>query len=140
MGIFDWVKSKTGIWGPSLLAFYFQYSGWINGIILAYGVLLLLSWLNLSRVRDSLTDQMIKQAQEFKNKDKSSKNITINDFKLSWEQAFAFNKFPFIAKQTGFVIHRSTLENARVMITDNDLLRHCSRQLAALGFQIKKRN
>lgn len=138
MGIFNWIKSMTGIWGPSLLDFYFQYSGWINTIVVAYGLLLLISWLNLSRVRDSLTNQILEQAQEIKKKGIRFENVILDDFQLSWERAFACNKFPFIARQTGFIIHRSSLENVRVLITDSDLIMHCTRQLAALGLHIKR--
>ena len=95
MGIFEWVKSKTGVWGPAILDFYFQNAGWINAIIVAYGILLLLSWQNLSRVSDSLVDQILDQAKEIrigKAKGDKPKVVHLSDFQLSWDQAFASSK------------------------------------------------
>ena len=108
MGIFEWVKNKTGVWGPAILDFYFHNAGWINAIVVAYGILLLLSWQNLSRVCDTLVDQILDQAKEIrigKTKGDKPKVVHLSDFQLSWDQAFASSKFPFIAKQTGFFIH-----------------------------------
>jgi hypothetical protein len=141
MGIFEWVKSKTGFWGPALLNLYFQYAGWINAIVVAYGLLLLLSWQNLSRVCDSLVDQILDQAREIKagkGKNTNPKVVQLSDFQLSWERAFASSKFPFIARQTGFVIRRSNLENIRTLISDRDLIQRCSRQLDKLGFHLER--
>jgi hypothetical protein len=141
MRIFDWVTSKTGVWGPAMLDFYFQNAGWINAIVVAYGILLLLSWQNLSRVSDSLVDQILDQAKEigFNNaKGNNPKVVHLSDFKLSWDQAFASSKFPFIAKQTGFLIHRSSLENVRALIADRDLIQRSSRKLDKMGIQLER--
>lgn len=141
MGIFDWVKSKTGIWGPVLLDLYFQNAGWINAIVFAYGLLLLLSWQNLSRVSDSLVDQILSQAKEIRVKQvKGSKPkiVHLSDFPLSWDQAFASSRFPFIAKQTGFLIHRSSLENVHRLISNRDLIQRCSRRLDKMGIQLER--
>jgi len=141
MGIFDWVKSQTGVWGPALLELYFQYASWINVILVAYGVLLLLSWQNLSRVCDTLVDQILDQAKEIEvNKAKRRKPIIIqlSDFSLSWDQAFASSKFPFVAKQTAFFIHRSSMENIQTLISDRDLIQRCSRRLDKLGIQLER--
>lgn len=141
MGIFDWVKSKTGVWGPALLDLYFQNSGWINAIVVAYGLLLLLSWQNLSRISDSLVDQILEQARGIdvtKGKGNKPKIVHLSDFKLSWEGAFVSSKFPFIAKQAGLVIRRSTLENVRALISDRDLILRCSRRLDKMGIHLER--
>ena len=141
MGIFEWVKSKTGVWGPVILDLYFQNAGWINAIVVAYGILLLLSWLNLSRVCDSLVDQILDQAKVVrisKAKESKPKVVQLSDFQLSWDQAFASSKFPFIAKQTGFIIHRSSLDNVRTLIADRDLIQRSSRRLDKMGIQLER--
>lgn len=141
MDIFEWVKIKTGVWGPVSLDLYFQYAGWINAVVVAYGLLLLLSWQNLSRVCDSLVDQILDQAREIKaaeGKNIKPKVVHMSDFQLSWEQAFASSKFPFIARQAGFVIRRSNMENVRTLILDRDLVQRCSRQLDKLGFHLER--
>jgi hypothetical protein len=141
MGIFDWVKGKTGVWGPALLDFYFHNAGWINAVVLAYGLLLLLSWQNLSRVCDSLVDQILVQAKEHnanKSKGNKLKVVHLSDFQLSWEGAFASSKFPFIAKQAGFVVRRSNPENVRALISERDLIQRCSRQLDKIGYRLER--
>jgi len=142
MGIFDWVKSKTGVWGPALLDFYFHNAGWINAIVVAYGLLLLLSWQNLSRMSDSLVDQILEQARVIKvakGKGSNSRVVHMSDFQLSWESAFASSKFPFIARQAGFMIRRSKLENVRELISERDLILRSSRQLEKMGIRLERR-
>ena len=141
MGIFEWVKSKTGVWGPALLDFYFQNAGWINAIVVAYGLLLLLSWQNLSRMIDALVVQILEQAKEIKvnrKEDSNPKVVHLSDFQPSWERAFASSKFPFVAKGSGLVIRRSNLENVRVLISDRDLIQRCSHQLDEMGLRLER--
>ena len=141
MGIFDWVKSQTGVWGPALLNLYFQNAGWINAILVVYGFLLLLSWQNLSRVCDTLVDQILDQAKEievYKANGHKPIIVQLSDFSLFWDQAFASSKFPFVANQTAFVIHRSSMENIQALISDRDLIQRCSRRLDKLGIQLEQ--
>jgi hypothetical protein len=141
MGIFEWVKSKTGVWGPVLLDIYFQYAGWINTIVVAYGFLLLLSWRNLSRMSDYLVDQILEQAKVMKDRKENGgeqKVVHLSDFSLSWEQAFASSNFPFIANQTGILIRRSSLENVRTLIEDRDLIQRSSRKLDKMGIRLER--
>lgn len=140
MGIFEWVKSQTGVWGPALLELYFQNAWWLNTLLVAYGVLLLLAWRNLSRVGDSLTAQILEQAGEKakpEGKDESLKPLRLSDFTLSWESALAAGRFPFVAKQTGILIHRTGLEKVRTLITERDLIQLCARPLEQLGFRLE---
>jgi hypothetical protein len=141
MGIYEWVKSQTGIWGPALLQLYFRNSILINTLVLVYGLLLLLSWLNLSRILDALVEQVVEQARNLL--DRSSRNDTpkivqLSDFQLSWDRAFAASRFPFIARQTAFSFRRSTVDNARELIKDRELIQRCSRHLENDGLEIKK--
>jgi hypothetical protein len=141
MGIFDWVTSKTGVWGPALLDLYFQNAGWINTIVIAYGLLLLLSWQYLSRVCDALVDQILEQAMKINvtgKKGKQPKMVYLSDFQLSWERAFASSRFPFVAKQAGIVIRLSSLENIRALISDRDLVQRSYHQLAKMGIQMER--
>jgi len=140
MGIFEWIKGQTGLWGPALLEFYFHNAGWINGAVLIYGLLLILSWLNLARVSDALVEQILEQAGNMKSaqtKGKGRKTVHLGDFELSWDKAFALSKFPFLAGQSGLLIRRSNLENAQALITDKDLIQRCARRLDALGLRLE---
>ncbi|HLF74752.1 MAG TPA: hypothetical protein VI524_10420 [Anaerolineales bacterium] len=141
MGIFEWVKGQTGTWGPALLDFYYGNAGWINALVMAYGLLLLLSWQNLSRVSDSLVGQILEQAermQDGKTKGKKPRAVRLGAFTLSWEEACAASRFPFVARQTGLMIHRSSPENVRSLITERDLIQRCSRRLEEMGLHLEK--
>ena len=141
MGIFEWVKSQTGFWGPALLGFYARNAPWINTLVLAYGLLLVLSWQNLSRVLDDLVDQVLEQARRkaagTSKKGGKAKTVRLGDFQLSWERAYATNRFPFVARQTAFLVHRSTLENVRKLISERELFQRCARALKRLGFVLE---
>lgn len=140
MGIFEWVKSRTGVWGPVLLDFYLQNAWWINSIVVAYGFLLLLSWQNLSRMSDELVDQILEQAKGMEAGNKKGRKfrlVHLSDFRLSWERAFASSKFPLVAKGSGFVIKRSNPQNIHAMISDRDLIQRSSRRLNEMGFRLE---
>lgn len=142
MGIFDWVRSLTGAWGPALLEIYFDNAAWINTLVLVYGALLVLAWGNLSRILDDLVDQVVEQAGRMpsgSSGDGRSKPVTLDDFRLSWERAFAASRFPFIARQSGVWVRRSTLENARALISERDLYQRCARGLKRLGLRLEMR-
>lgn len=139
MGIFEWVKSQTGIWGPALLNFYFENAVWLNALIVAYGLVLLLSWQNLSRITDMLAEQIMKQANRrivVNSKTKEPKNVRLRDFDLSWEEAVLASRFPFVAKQTGIFVHRANIENVRTLITERDLIQRCVRRLDEMGLRL----
>lgn len=141
MGIFEWIKSQTGVWGPAVLEIYFHNAGWINLLVIVYGLILLLSWQNLSRVVDELAEQILEQAKSkhaVETKSKKPKTIHLDDFDLSWEQAIASSKFPFVAKQAGLAIHRSNPDNIRALITERDLIQRCSRRLNEIGLRLEQ--
>lgn len=138
MGIFEWVKGQTGIWGPSLLDLYLQNAGWINAVFLVYGVVLLLSWQNLSRIYDSLVAQIVEQAKvNNKSGKKRKKTVHLSDFHLSWEEAIRSSRFPFVARQMGFLIYRSTPEKIRALITDRELVQHCAARMKQMDIHLK---
>lgn len=141
MRIFEWVKSMTGNWGPALLELYFQNAGWLNAILLIYGLLLVLSWQNLSRVSDSLADQILEQAKIRRGSgtvDGKSRTVRLGDFQLSWESALASSRFPFVAGASGLLPRRTNLRSIRALISDRDLIQRCARRMEALGYRLER--
>ena len=130
--MYEWVKSKTGVWGPALLDFYFHNALWINTIIVLYGLVLLLSWQNLSRIRDVLIAQILKQAGRM------PRRLSLSEIHLSWEYGLAASKFPFVATATGLTLRRTTLKNIQGLISERDLIHHSARQLKELGIQLDR--
>ena len=131
MGIFEWVKSQTGIWGPVLLDAYLQNSGWINALVLAYGLVLWLSWQNLSRMHEGLVTHIVDQARARNQTERRKEPVRLSE--LPWKEAAAYSRFPFIAKQTGILLHRSTPENLRALSSERDLARRCAARLQEIG-------
>ena len=141
MSIYDWVLSLSGTWGPAMLAFYERNAGWINIIVVLYGLILLLSWQNMDRVISELTEQIMTQAaqiQSSRKKEAKSKKMSLAEFELSWDKALMKSRFPLIAKQTGIIPCKSSLENIRSLVTKDDLFKRTARKLAALGIDIEK--
>ncbi|MCK6582256.1 MAG: hypothetical protein L6Q49_04060 [Anaerolineales bacterium] len=142
MGIFEWVKSQTGVWGPALLDIYFRNAEWVNTLLVAYGLLLLLSWQNLARIGDALAGQILEQAGrkiKASSKTKKPKSIRLSDFDLSWEEAISVSRFPFVAKQTDILIHRASPENIRTLITERELIQRCARRLGEMGLRLERK-
>ncbi len=141
MGIFEWVKGQTGVWGPALLEIYFHNAAWLNTLFVLYGLLLLLSWQNLARIRDALAEQILEQAgRKIKTNSTAgkSKTIHLSDFSLSWEEAASASKFPFVAKQNGFLIYRTKIEYIRKLITEQELIHRCARRLDEMGIRLER--
>ena len=140
MGLFEWVKSQTGVWGPALLGLYSQHAWWINSLVVAYGFVLVLSWLNLSRMLDDLVDQIVEQASKrvrAAKSDRDPETVRLSDFHLSWERAAATSRFPLVAKRSAVSVHRSSVETLRELISERDLFQRCSRRLKSLGLDLE---
>lgn len=133
MGIYDWVTSLTGSWGPSLLAAYQANALWVNSLAVLYGVVLLLSWQNTDRMADALVQQIVQQAQ----KGRSGKRVRLASLHLSWEAAFAQSRFPLLARQSELIPHRATPASARRAISDADLVKRAARKLRRLGIELE---
>jgi hypothetical protein len=139
MGIYKWVTSLTGSWGPGLLAAYEANALWINSVVLLYGLVLLLSWQNTERVVDSLVCQIVEQASKIHGGgEHSRRRVRLSSFRLSWEKALSQSRFPLIARQADFLPRRSTLENTRRAISDDYLIRRSASRLRRLWLELEK--
>jgi hypothetical protein len=138
MGIFEWVKSQTGVWGPALLEMYYHNAAWINIMVVLYDLVLLLSWQNLDRVSDTLVQQIIEQAQG-KLSNRKAGAFKLGSFHLSWEQAFAASRFPLVARRTAFWPRKATLENIRMLLTEDELARRGASRFSAAGLHVERK-
>lgn len=133
MGIYDWVTSLTGSWGPAILSAYQSNALWINGLAVLYGLVLLLSWQNADRMADVLVEQIVEQARKG-----GRKRFRLRGLHLSWEAALAHSRFPMLARQSELIPHRSTVENLRRAITDSQLVKRSARKLKSLGVELEE--
>jgi hypothetical protein len=138
MGIYDWVTSLTGSWGPALLAAYESNALWINGLVLIYGVLLLLSWQNGDRILDALLRQVIQKGEAGRRPPGPDlRRVRLSKLGVSWDLALAESRFPLVARRIDFWPRRCTPENVRSMISDSYLIKHSASRLKRLGLRLE---
>jgi len=137
MGIYAWVTSLTGNWGPALLSFYEANALWLNSAVLIYGLLLLLACQNHDRIVDALMRQVIEKAARQGPEQSLHRPLRLSKLNLSWDQALAQSRFPLIARRTDFLPRRSTRENLRSLISGEYFIKHSAARLKRLGLQLE---
>jgi hypothetical protein len=138
MGIYEWVTSLTGSWGPPLLSVYQANALWINGCAILYGLVLVLSWQNMDRIADSLVRQIVAQVPSTSaGRRQAPRRVRLRTLRLSWEEALSQGRFPFIARQSDFVPRRFTPENVRSLITAQYLIKRSASRLRRLGIELE---
>jgi hypothetical protein len=138
MGVYNWITSLTGAWGPALLAMYQANALWINGIVCVYGFVLVLSWQNTERIGDMLVSQILEQGSRMaKNRQGASRLVRLRDFNLAWDEAVQQARFPWVAAPGQFVPRPRRLDNVRAIISAKYLRRKSAGRLAKLGLEIK---
>jgi hypothetical protein len=111
------LEGMLGGWGMGLLNFYEAHSLAINLVVVAYGIFLVLSWVNLKNIRRSLIVSMVAQLRSRPELnpdtpiDKELKSLTI-----PWDSAVSQVRFPFVAKQNDLLPHRLSAEAVRTML------------------------
>lgn len=108
------VRSMLGPAGSRLLDFYLQNSLWINGLIFAYIILLIIS----RRVyRQTLVFLCAWAEEKIASRSKLDRNqvaTALRRMNLPWEEAQKTSIFPLIARPSGLVVYLRTkllLEN-----------------------------
>lgn len=116
------VEQMLGAWGTALLDFYHANSLYINLVVVLYGGLVVLSWMNLKGIRRQLLEDLAAQLEKLPEMKEGSppKNV-LRRVKVPWEQAMASRRFPLIAQQTSFLPRRATLEMVRALLPEEEL-------------------
>jgi len=139
MGIYDWVTSLTGSWGPALLSAYEANSLWINGAVILYGLVLLLTWQNTDRIADALVRQIVAQAHRAQGSRHGAKRkVRLSALHLSWDEALSEGRFPLIARQMDLVPRRLNMENLRRTISDDYLIKRSAPRLKRLDVEVER--
>lgn len=109
--MFEWIKSLTGDWGPALIELYKANALWINGLVLIYGIILLLAWRNLYALQENLIRLLNAADSTFlleMLKDPARFSLESIPAEL-WQEAFTANQFPLLSRQNSFQIYRSSV-------------------------------
>lgn len=105
--MYEWFKSLTGAWGPVLLDWYLANT-WINLVVIAYGVLIVLAWRNYDRIEGRLVAELVEKALAKEGKPKLPPTDSV-----SWENAVAGLRYPFLARRGHFLLRRLSAQAAK---------------------------
>ena len=124
------LQGLLGEWGRAVLYFYLANSLWINLIVVAYGVLIVLSWVNLKNIRNSLVwslvDQLKSQVEVISGKLAKKEKASLV---VPWESAVGKSRFPLVAFQSALVPHRLSIKRVQAMLPMEDLVNDALRIL-----------
>lgn len=95
------VLYMLGPWGRQVLQFYLDHSLWINGLVVAYGVLLAVAHLNLRRLENRAVEALRRR------RSLGQGSATMAAGPLAWEEIIpGASFFPFVAGKTGLIPRR----------------------------------
>ncbi len=116
------ILSMMGAWGPPVLEFYETNSLWINLLVLMYGAVIVLSWINLKNIRKSLILSLVAQLHSRPDfaPDMPAKKA-LGSLTIAWDASIREVRFPFVAQQNGLLPHRLSLETVQAMLPSEDL-------------------
>ena len=116
------VEAILGEVGRQLLYSYEANAYWINWLVLAYGLIMFASWMNLVRIYRYLIVEMAKEAHtsDELNRKKSNKKIR-EIIGIPWEKAVEQSPLPFIARIGDLIPKRKTVENLQKFLDEKDL-------------------
>ena len=116
------IEMMLGEWGRQLLYFYEANSCIINSFVLAYGVLMFISWTNLVRTYRYLIVEIAKQVHTSVDLNRKSTNKKVRESVIiPWGEAVKISPFPFISRMSGLTPKRMTVENLQELLDEKDL-------------------
>ncbi len=126
------IEAMLGEVGRSVLAFYEAHALTLSLLILAYGLLMYLSWANLVRIYRYLVvaaAQALGQAPGRAAGDGPG-------LPLPWQAAVDSVRFPLVARRAGLWPMRKSVRAAQAIIDERELLQHA--QAVADGADLRR--
>ncbi len=109
--IFAFIRSTLGTFGNTLLDFYIANSIWINGLILLYALLVVVSRRSFDLSRQLLLSSLQSQyGQQFQKKRPESVLKTLKKTSIPWEEALRRTSIPFVTPPGSIRIYPKNLE------------------------------
>lgn len=117
------VEMMLGEVGRQILYFYEANAWVINSIVLAYGLTMYMSWINLVRIYRHLVVQVAKNTHldEEHNQKSSVKRIQKN-IGIPWEEAIASSPFPLVSRITALVPRRKTVAVLQELLDEKEII------------------
>lgn len=103
------IRSMIGSWGNWLLDQYLAHALWINGLLLAYALLVVLARRNFKTiVQFFVVHVREKYAAQLKNKNREQISRFLTRVSLPWQQALARAPFPFFSPPSSIRLYPKT--------------------------------
>lgn len=111
------IRGTLGPLGVTILDFYIANSIWINGLILLYGLLVVLARRSFELSRQSLISALQSQhPQQFEHKKLASVLNTLKKINIPWEQSLESSSFPLIAPPGSILVYPKKLETFQKLL------------------------
>lgn len=116
------IEQMLGAWGTALFDFYEANSLYINLVVVLYGGVVVLSWMNLKGIRRQLVEEIAAQLERLPEQeaDTPPKNV-LRRVEIPWAAAIENRRFPLVALQTSFLPRRATLETVQGLLPAEEL-------------------
>jgi hypothetical protein len=118
----SFVEVLLGDFGRQILYFYEANALFIDLIVLAYGFILFFSWSNLVKIHRYLVVEIAKQIVLKNDLDKdSSQKKVLKKVRIPWKDAVEKSRFPLVAKMSGLIPRRKSVELLKKLLIEEDL-------------------
>lgn len=117
------IRSFLGDWGSTLLDFYLENSLWINGILLLYVLIVVLSRRNYRITLYSLCNNLkAKYNAQVNGKNRKQLERTLNRIEIPWDEALKSSSFPLIASPKGLLPHYKSTKTLQHLYPNETLV------------------
>jgi len=119
------IESVMGGIFRAILQFYETHALPLNVIVLVYGLIMLMSWLNLVRMYRYLVVAMAKRIHQHPNlSPKSSVKKVAETIPIPWDEAVKASNFPLIGSQVMLVPLLSSAAGLQRILNRDELIGH----------------
>lgn len=134
------VEGVLGPLGTQVLDFYIENSLLINTVVLAYGLIMLMSWTTTLNIRKRLLYAMLVQMTQRDDirPDAKVKRI-LKEIQIPWEEAIGQSRFPLVAHRTGLRPYQKSLQNVQRIITPEELAKDALMMIGGSNKTIHRR-
>jgi hypothetical protein len=106
------IRSMLGTFFSKILDLYIANSLWINGIILAYALLVVISRFNYARTSKAILDNLKeKYSTQIEKKNASSLIHVLNKAEIPWAESIKKSKIPLLTPPGSIRIYWKTVNN-----------------------------
>ena len=126
------VEAVLGPYGVQILKLYEANSLWVNSLVVAYGLAIVLSWANLKHIRARLLAALIDQLESLPRLDPAAQPAKLlRRVSIPWAEAVRQARFPFVAQQSALWPRRASPESVQALLPPEDLVHDALKALAA---------